>query len=419
MSRRVATGLVDQDQEAEVVRVIAERSGVELVRRCRDVVELRAMVATGQADVVVVDAMLRGLDRDVVQALRAGGVLTVVLTPEDADRLAALGGTPILSMGSDGLMKALSGQPARAPTLPRTGTTDRTGAVVAVWGPSGAPGRTTMAIELAAALCRRGTDALLVDADTVGPAVGQQLGLVDDTSGVAAAVRIASAGVLRPDELAGLAVSVPSGPRVLVGLPHASRWAEMRPASWEAVLDCARQTVPVTVVDVGHGLEGDETARIDPAVPQRFGAAISTLAAADVLVCVGRSDPVGVVRLVRELPRARDLAPTAVLLIAMNRATSSADRRGVDEVVTDMLDLPVNVHVPEDGRAARSALAHGCALVEVAPGSPVVAAAEILAARVSEVLGSYDRSRGAVPRAHRRLLRGAHRRHRRRDARVV
>lgn len=419
MSKRVATGLVDQDQEARVVRALADHNGVELVRRCRDVVELRAVVATGQADVVVVEAALRGLDRDVVQALRSRGVLTVVLTEEDADRLAALGGSPILSAGPDGLVKALAGQTARVPTSTPSGTSAQSGAVVAIWGPSGAPGRTTVAIELAAALCRRGTDTLLVDADTVGPAVGQQLGLVDDTSGVAAAVRIASAGVLRPDELAGLAVSVPSGPRVLVGLPHASRWAELRPASWEAVLDCARLTAPVTVVDVGHGLEGDETARIDPAVPQRFGAAISTLAAADVLVCVGRSDPVGVVRLVRELPRARDLAPTALPLVTMNRAASSADRRGVDEVVTEMLDIPVVLHIPEDARTARAALAHGCALVEVAPGSPVVVAADILASRVGEAVGSYDRSRGAVPRAHRRLLRGAHRRHRRRDARVV
>ena len=230
-----------------------------------------------------------------------------------------------------------------------------------------------MAIELAAALSRQGTDTLLVDADTVGPAVGQQLGLVDDTSGVAAAVRIASAGPLRANELAALAVAVPSGPRVLVGLPNAARWTELRPASWEAVLACARQTVPITVVDVGYGLEGDDTRWADPATPQRFGAALSTLATADVLVCVGRSDPVGVVRLVRELPRARDCAPTAVPLVVMNHAGATAARRGVDDVVTEMLDLPVTLHVPDDSGATRSALAHGCAVVEVEPRSPVVA----------------------------------------------
>ena len=56
------------------------------------------------------------------------------------------------------------------------------------------------------------------------PGVGQRLGRVDGGSGGAAAVRIAAAGPLTPEELAGLAVSVPSGPRVLIGLPGATRW---------------------------------------------------------------------------------------------------------------------------------------------------------------------------------------------------
>ena len=419
MSRHIATALVDRAAEADVVASLSGHREVELVRRCRDVVELRAVVATGQVDVVVVDPALRGLDRDVVHALRQAGVVTVVLTEADGDRLSQLGGVPVLAVGAGGLVGVLGRQPPPPLPDPAAPGAARPGSVVAVWGPSGAPGRTTVAIELAAALSRQGTDTLLVDADTVGPAVGQQLGLVDDTSGVAAAVRIASAGPLRAHELAALAVAVPSGPRVLVGLPNAARWTELRPASWEAVLACARQTVPLTVVDVGYGLEGDDTRWADPATPQRFGAALSTLATADVLVCVGRSDPVGVVRLVRELPRARDCAPTAVPLVVMNHAGATAARRGVDDVVTEMLDLPVTLHVPDDSRATRSALQHGCAVVEVEPRSPVVQASEELASRVVQLLGSYDRPRAAVPRSHRRLLRGAHRRHRRRDARVV
>jgi MinD-like ATPase involved in chromosome partitioning or flagellar assembly len=419
MSRRVATALVDRTTEADVVASLAGRREIELVRRCRDVVELRAVVATGQVDVVVVDPALRGLDRDVVHALRQARVVTVVLTEADAERVSQLGGVPVEVAGAQGLVGALGRQPAPQPPDHRAAGAAHTGSVVAVWGPSGAPGRTTVAIELAAAFSRQGVDTLLVDADTVGPAVGQQLGLVDDTSGVAAAVRIASAGPLRPADLAALAVAVPSGPRVLVGLPNAARWTELRPATWEAVLACVRQTVPVTVVDVGYGLEGDDTRWADPATPQRFGAAISTLATADVLVCVGRSDPVGVVRLVRELPRARDCAPTAVPLVVMNHAGASAARRDVDDVVTEMLDLSVTLHIPDDGGATRSALHHGCAVVEVDPRSPVVLACEELAHRVAQLLGSYDRPRAAVPRSHRRLLRGAHRRHRRRDARVV
>ena len=121
------------------------------------------------------------------------------------------------------------------PSITRADACAPSGRVVAVWGPTGAPGRTTVAIELAAALTRRGHDTLLIDADTVGPSIAQHLGLIDDTSGFAAAVRSAARGRLDPVGLAGLAVSVPSGPRVLVGLPSADRWTELRPSSVDAL----------------------------------------------------------------------------------------------------------------------------------------------------------------------------------------
>ena len=44
----------------------------------------------------------------------------------------------------------------------------RHGTVVAVWGPTGAPGRTTVAITLADELARLGHETLLVDADVYG-----------------------------------------------------------------------------------------------------------------------------------------------------------------------------------------------------------------------------------------------------------
>ena len=145
--------------------------------------------------------------------------------------------------------------------------TDLSGLIVAVWGPTGAPGRTTVAVELAAAIAGTGRDTLLVDADTVGPSIALHLGLIDDTSGFAAAVRAASRGRLDPVGLAGLAVAVPSGPRVLVGLPSADRWTELRPASVDALLQCARATVPVTVVDIGFGVEGGDLDWADPGAP--------------------------------------------------------------------------------------------------------------------------------------------------------
>ena len=61
------------------------------------------------------------------------------------------------------------------------------GRVVVVWGPQGAPGRTTVAAGLAGVLAARGAETVLVDADPYGGAVAQHLG--SPRRGLGSAVR--------------------------------------------------------------------------------------------------------------------------------------------------------------------------------------------------------------------------------------
>ena len=61
------------------------------------------------------------------------------------------------------------------------------GRVVAVWGPAGAPGRTTVAIGVADEAARLGVSTLLADADPYGGTVAQTLGLLDESAGLALA----------------------------------------------------------------------------------------------------------------------------------------------------------------------------------------------------------------------------------------
>jgi MinD-like ATPase involved in chromosome partitioning or flagellar assembly len=260
---------------------------------------------------------------------------------------------------------------------------------------------------------------LLVDADTIGPSVAQHLGLIDDTSGLAAAVRLAARGRLDPAGVAGLAVSVPSGPRVLVGLPHADRWSELRTASVDALLQCARRAVPWTVVDIGFGIEGSDVDWADPGAPSRYGAARATLATADVVVCVGRPDPVGLTRLIRGLPGVTDLAPTAQVLVVVNRVRSGAEARQVRQLLIEAAGHPLAVHLPDDTPGATGAMARGGSISDYRPRSPLVVGVAELADQVLRLGGSYDQSRERTARPHRRLLRSPHRRHRHSDAGVV
>ena len=124
-----------------------------------------------------------------------------------------------------------------------------------VWGPAGAPGRTTLATGLAAELARRGCRTTLVDADPYGGAVAQQLGILDEVSGLLAAARVTAGGML--GERFG-SVQRTIGPHlgVVTGLPRPDRWVEVRPGVVEHLLEVGRDHGHV-VVDTGFSLEQD------------------------------------------------------------------------------------------------------------------------------------------------------------------
>jgi MinD-like ATPase involved in chromosome partitioning or flagellar assembly len=373
--------------------------------------------------VVVIDAHMRGLDREVVAELASSHVRCIALTDSDADmdRLAAIGATVLFRDDVTGLVDVVRDAPtSEAASYVNHPAADvaPSGRIIAVWGPTGAPGRTSVAIELAARLSRA-HDTMLVDADTVGPSVAQHLGLIDDTSGLAAAVRAATRGSLDPPGLAAAAVAVPGGFRVLVGLPSADRWTELRPASVGAMLRCSRSTVTWTVVDVGFGIEGNDLDWVDPGTPVRYGAARSVLAEADVVVCVGRPDPVGVVRLVKGFRDVRDLAPTAVMLPVVNVTHPEAGGVEAAELVAAELEVPDVLVLPNDPKALRSAMARGMTVAEAHQRSAFTEAIDVLGGHVVECSGFYDEPHARDAGTHRRLLRRPHRRHRRRDARVV
>ena len=71
-----------------------------------------------------------------------------------------------------------------------------TGRVIAVWGPTGAPGRSTVATGIAVEAAAAGVPTLLVDADVYGGVLASAFGLLDESPGLAGACRQAANGRL-------------------------------------------------------------------------------------------------------------------------------------------------------------------------------------------------------------------------------
>jgi MinD-like ATPase involved in chromosome partitioning or flagellar assembly len=267
--------------------------------------------------------------------------------------------------------------PAPLPPQPdRTEGVAGRGQVVAVWGPTGAPGRTTIATGLAAEVASRDWPTLLVDADPYGGAVAQALGLADEVPGLAAACRDANLGTLDASRLEELvvevALDVAGSLGVLTGLDRAERWPELRPAALEAVLALARTRAAVTVVDCGFCLEQDEELSYDTLAPRRNGATLAALDEADLVVAVGAADALGVQRLLVGLTELREVVPGARTAVVLNKSRPSGvpGERELRELLRRHAGVDRVTCVPLDVEAVDRATAAGRPLADVVPGSP-------------------------------------------------
>lgn len=398
--------------DATFVTQVERAPGVSVSRRCADLAELLSVGAAGVADIAAVSADLRGLDRDALGHLTGHGVTVVGVIEagdEDAERrLRQLGvqlvitsaatageiGESLVAIGEGSTHRSFEVEELHPdPISPAPDVADvepsRRGVVTAVWGPTGAPGRTTVAVTLAHHLAQLGSRVLLVDLDTWGAAVGQVLGLLDEAPGVAAAARLSDQGALDLPALARVSPEVAPRLRVLTGLSDATRWPELRAGAVEDLLGIGRLLADHVILDCGFSVEDDEELSYDTRAPRRNGATISALTAADHVLAVGAADPVSLQRLVRAVQSLEPLAPAPPHVVVTKVRASVAGSRP-EKAITDVLGRFAGMgdlhFVPWDPDTCDAALARGRSLVEQAPQAPVTRAISALAAVIDASL---------------------------------
>jgi MinD-like ATPase involved in chromosome partitioning or flagellar assembly len=368
-----------------------------VLKRCVDVDELLATSSAGQADVAVVALDAPGLDPTAVDVLHRHQ-LRVVAVGSDSDsahaRAARIGvdawvdhdeldrlteaietadaadldpataglavgegdrGDPAGLGGAGGAAEVFGGEVS----LPTAGP----GRLVVVWGPAGAPGRTTVAVSLASVLARRGQSTTLVDADPYGGSVAQHLGVLDEVSGLLGAARFSADGAL-VERFAAVQRVVADRLTVVTGLPRGERWVEVRPGVVEHLLEVARACGHV-VVDTGFSLEEDPAGDIGGR-PGRNQLTLGAIDVADELLVVGAADPVGLARLARGLVDLRERRSDVPVRVVVNRMRSGLgwSEREVAGMVEGFARLAGVHFLPDDRSAADRALTTGATIAE-------------------------------------------------------
>jgi MinD-like ATPase involved in chromosome partitioning or flagellar assembly len=191
---RIVVGLGDPERERRLLPALAEYEDVRVVERCLSADQLLDAATTGRADVALVAFDLHRLGSGALSDLEATRVPRVLLVRDpndprwesqrgvvlpieaDADVVrraveAAVRGERFSLNGvTHEVVEPLEAQPGQAVTDAPTQTLS----VIGICSGPGSPGRTTVAVNLAAALGAV-VPTVLVDADLAGPSIAAQL----------------------------------------------------------------------------------------------------------------------------------------------------------------------------------------------------------------------------------------------------
>lgn len=303
--------------------------------KCVSGEEVRARLASGRPfSALLVDAGLPALDRDLVDAARAAGCVTIAVDDRrgrsDWGTLGVVAALPDF-FDPKALVDALASHAAligRGDVLPGeaapAGGPGRLGRVAAVCGPGGT-GTSTVAVALAQGLADDpcyGRSVLLADL-----ALHAEQAMLHDARdvmpGVQELVEAHRSRRVPAEEVRAFAFDVQERRyQLLLGLRQARSWTTIRPRAFEAAFESLRSAYRVVVCDNDADLEGeDEGGSME--VEERHLMSRTAALRADVVFAVGLPGMKGTHALVRVLNelRAVGVAPSRVVPV-VNRGPS-------------------------------------------------------------------------------------------------
>lgn len=312
---RFITAAGNIDREASVAKELGKASEYELILRCVERTEFLAAVRGARIDIALVVGAPRWMDRATLAEAAENEVRTVGIAndPLEAESLRRMGIE--LASPDSSIAEVIRSEPAATAPIIREPEPSHRGRLIAVWGPKGSPGRSTVAAELAAEVARSEPGTILVDADTYGGDLAQMFAVVEELPTIVWAAQAAADGRLDEEMLRELLRRTsPDGPVVLPGINRAELWTDISKFGWSQLLKFCARTFSFSVVDVGFGLEFDERVQHD-----RDRVARHTIAAADHVVAVCRADPVGLKNFLWSVERLKEIRDLDDVFVVVNR----------------------------------------------------------------------------------------------------
>jgi len=294
-----ALGLVDW--EAQFVSGLGHPMfGLQVQRRCVDGVDVRAAIQVTDCQAVLVSDVTPRINQDLVVELTDKNIKLIAIT-SDVDHWHDLGAIHCIELDSSNPLSALKQvcEYLRDETSVVEPESDPKGLLIAIAGFGGACGRTTAVKEIGWQLSKLGAKTCLVDSDTYGPSLDQELGYEPNQNGLLELCR----SIERKNSVIqthfDLLPEVSENLSLVAGLPRISRWTDLRVSSLRELWRKSREAFDVVITDVGAVLELDHSLMHETSLPRRHAASLTALESAQVTFICARADSVGIARLVR------------------------------------------------------------------------------------------------------------------------
>jgi MinD-like ATPase involved in chromosome partitioning or flagellar assembly len=351
-----ALGLVDW--EAQFVSGLGHPMfGMHVQRRCVDGVDIRAAIQVSDCQGVLVSDVTPRINQDLIAELSEKQIKLIAIT-SDVDYWQGLGATHCIELDPKNPLNGIKqvSELMRGESQVVEPTSDPRGVLIAVAGFGGACGRTTAVKEIGWQLSKFGAKTCLVDADTYGPSLDQELGYEPNQNGLLEVCRAIERRNSSIQTNFDLLPAVSENLSLMSGLPRISRWTDLRVTTLRELWRKSRDAFDVVIADVGAVLEIDHSLMHEISLPRRHAASLTALESAQVSIICARADSIGIARLVRGYLEFHELFAKSEVHVVLWGVTSEAQSKDVRTAVSRHTGIESIFETDYDFELTRKAL---------------------------------------------------------------
>jgi Flp pilus assembly CpaE family ATPase len=387
-----ALGLVDW--EAQFVSGLGHPMfGLQVQRRCVDGVDIRAAIQVADCQAVLVSDSTPRINQDLIAELADKGIELIAITV-DVDSWQELGASHCIKLDTSNPLSAIKqvSELLRGQTQVVEPEADPKGLLIAVAGFGGACGRTTAVKELGWQLSKSGAKTCIIDSDTYGPSLDQELGFEPTQNGLLELCRSIERKNSSIQTQFDLLPAVSENLSLVAGLPRISRWTDLRVGTLRELWRKSKDVFDVVVTDIGAVLETDHSLMHETSLPRRHAASLTALESAQVTLICARADSVGIARLVRGYLEFHELFANSEVHVLLWGVVTESESKDVRAAVSRHTGIESIFETAYDFEVTRNALQHGSFISKLDSKHSIAKEFEAIATVIHQNLGVQNKT---------------------------